>query len=333
MKNKSFFKLGITLLAGAIIMVSCEKDDDFMNPMQDSVLKTLTSIPLNADIIGYNDLIAGQTEYVGQVALAKSETHFFMQVTVDEHLIEDAAVYAGSIDNMPVNNAGNPTIGKFPYKYENEPVDQVVFAIPLDGLIQENGCIVDVVVHVALTNGETAWAKPGDEQKKVAFLVKANISHENYDWLWAGLHGDAIWPTCYWGKYFGYFEVDLNNFQSNTYALSYLWDHDNYNSNDIIGYAEVDYSEGSLNFTITSAFANRNVNKSYVYVGSIEEIENLSLLYGCPQYTLFPDKNETSSLFHYHSVYVGETNTSYADIDDIESTRWMFYIPKIKICL
>jgi hypothetical protein len=144
-----------------------------VNPKEEEAATTAaaTSTPL----IGGNDsceplaanLMAGQNMLAGNVIATNDATNLYVTFnTTNGWLMTGTQLYVGSMEGLPVNKAGNPQIGNFPYSMSFSPYStSYTYTIPLS-TFGTNQCIV-IAAHANVvqldtngneTNGQTAWS-------------------------------------------------------------------------------------------------------------------------------------------------------------------------------
>ena len=151
MKNIYFSCLMLLLLAGCT-EESIETDNEVLN-LRTSVVDCLEV-----------DLIAGQNEVAGTVSLAKvgNSVHVTYSTTNDWKITE-THLFVGDCGDMPVNNGGNPKVGKFPFKGSHNSVDEYTYIVSLAGLPECLCVAAHAVVENDVTNAnETAWGEGTD---------------------------------------------------------------------------------------------------------------------------------------------------------------------------
>lgn len=113
------------------------------------------------------ELFAGQTIHSGDINVTNTGTHLRIGIrTSGGWLLDLVHIYAG-LDPVPVNGAGNPAPGQFPYQTDYDPpVSRHIEMIPLSDLGAQCGDTLYVAVHADVvkldqhgnvTDSETAW--------------------------------------------------------------------------------------------------------------------------------------------------------------------------------
>jgi len=286
-------------------------------------------IPADATISGSYSLIAGQTQDVGRVVIAKNASNLYIKVQADDsYLIAETHIYVGPIDLLPVNKKGNPVIGHFPYSSETYPgMEYIVHEIPLDE-VNGAGCNADVAVHAVVTNeegtyNETAWGTGNEIQGKITFTLKAVVADP---WGYSQIVGTmgTLFEGCtsyLWGSY----TIDLSNFSETTYELMSI-----YNGTAQYGYMDVTLEDGVLRFAVNSL--GETVKVSYLFAGSDEELSSYAAS-GCPDYNMFPMINMEEAPQHIYDLIVGNATESDGEYTVYEkATRWTYYIQSVNVC-
>lgn len=106
------------------------------------------------------DLIAGQHYTIGTVDLV----HANNTLTVTYNIVDpnwtmvESHLYVGACGEQPMNNNGNPKVGRFPYKEVHENVSTYSYVIDATDLAT-TGCIAAhaVVVSADGLTSHTAW--------------------------------------------------------------------------------------------------------------------------------------------------------------------------------
>ncbi len=109
-------------------------------------------------------IYGGQTIDAGTLLVTNDETNLYVTYTSNDNWYFGALhLYVGDLNDLPVNNAGNPVNGSFPYTTDLQSAGQsYTFTIPLSSL---SGCYI-IAAHselVKIENGvvtqtETGWS-------------------------------------------------------------------------------------------------------------------------------------------------------------------------------
>lgn len=111
------------------------------------------------------DLIAGQNMNAGTVTVSNDETYIYVTYTTSNGwLLTQTHLYVGNCDLIPVNGAGNPIPGQFPYSSSHNYVTSYTYQVPVSAIAVGNcGCIAAHAVVVKLDaaghviNQQTGW--------------------------------------------------------------------------------------------------------------------------------------------------------------------------------
>jgi len=125
----------------------------------------------------YNGLFAGKSNYLRQISCGSISTQIVGSNLVvaiytsgfGDWVIKESHIAVGtSVNDFPMNNAGNPKVGNFPYAHQySTGVTVEVYSIPLSsihGWTSPNTpiCIAYHAIVVSPTQGqETAWGDCG----------------------------------------------------------------------------------------------------------------------------------------------------------------------------
>jgi hypothetical protein len=106
------------------------------------------------------DLIAGQNIFAGNVIVSNDNKNLYVTYQSEEGWkIKEIHLYAGTFENIPVNNHNVPVPGQFQIKESFDPVvGMVTYEIPLANLPECPHILAHAVV-VREEQEETAWGK------------------------------------------------------------------------------------------------------------------------------------------------------------------------------
>jgi len=147
------------------LIVSCSNDKDEVTDPQNFMIEIPGQIDDtglgNDDDLYNDDLIAGQFYDSGEVIVVQDGENLIITYTTDGAWQIDAThLYIGALEDLPLNGAGNPKIGNFPYQ-DTYPAGTtlVIYTVPAPA---EGECTV-IAAHAEVTNNdsglnETAWA-------------------------------------------------------------------------------------------------------------------------------------------------------------------------------
>lgn len=154
--NFGISKFGIMTMGLMLFLASCSKNDEVIQPVN-------SGSKANVKIIGETfstTLLAGQFTPVGTVSITDNGTSFTVkyEAYAGYSFSEIHFWYGASLDDMPVNNGGNPQIGLFDYNYPfNTPQEEFSFDVPYLSLDWECGEFF-AAAH-AVFGTETAWGQ------------------------------------------------------------------------------------------------------------------------------------------------------------------------------
>jgi len=111
--------------------------------------------------------LAGQSINVGTVTVWNDATNLYVAYQLDgNYQLKTTHMYVGSCSTIPVNGAGNPRIGLYPYQTTHADNTQLyVYVVPLSSLPSGCLCVSSHAEVVAYgTNGsqtfnQTGWAQ------------------------------------------------------------------------------------------------------------------------------------------------------------------------------
>jgi hypothetical protein len=339
----------LAVLVVGILFTSCEKDSLLSDPYSEGNLKalevnsTVDAIPAGACGFEVFDLVAGQDMVSGEVTIANTATDLYVKiVTFDDLLILDAHVYAGDIALLPVNKKGNPTIGKFPYKFESETgVGTVIFKIPLTQDMIDMGN-TNIFVHAALSNDETAWGYTEKEKENdVIIAIKSRITttEGNREYCVSeGLAENLIAPFCYWASRFAYTELDLSTFTEGSINLLSMID------NEALGKANLSYSGVNEQLSVEivpvqsppeQSIYPGGVWKTYIYVGTVDDLFDTYVIEeDCQFYEAFPYTELAYNTVHEFTIDINSSISGSSGEGKVfeTATRWTYYISGYEFC-
>lgn len=150
-----------------------EKSNSTLSPTaRTSVSTPTTPIETNCGESSFR-LLAGQTVNAGTVVVANSADHLTITVTTTGgwYLNQLHVAVGASLSDLPVNKAGNPVPGQYPYSYSFNTSDHdtvAVVTLNLSDLGLTTGSTVYVAVHTDvfqvdsnnfISRTETAWGE------------------------------------------------------------------------------------------------------------------------------------------------------------------------------
>lgn len=315
--------LAISIIA-ILFAISCSKEEQMeLTTVQQSnnVLKKATldppiftgdkddisevDWPVNGCGLQNFDLIGGQTIDMGSVsAIAVDETPdesggwylYIKYHAKDGCMLTETHLFVGDAKNDLPQNNGNPQIGHFPFSWEGEESEVVIFKIPVD----HYGCY-DIAAHavVSCTDGcqETAWAK-SDE---IVFSLKTLIDGVYY------ITGN---PDCgpdwegWCDRLFDYKFFDFETTEPQVYDLIDLY--------GCVSDKTIIIEKTGLNtFSFQLCHNDGEVERTRIFVGSEEDFDR----YGC-DYLSYP----------YTGKCENEVTISSLKSIEFDGNRWGWYI-------
>ncbi|MBL7728507.1 MAG: hypothetical protein JNM68_12510 [Dinghuibacter sp.] len=113
------------------------------------------------------NLIAGQHINAGNIEILQDEQFIYVTYnTTDGWVLAKTHLYVGGCAAIPVNGAGNPQPGRFPYKAAHSNVTSYTYAVPIAAIgIGNCGCIAahaevkKLNASGSVIQQETAWGE------------------------------------------------------------------------------------------------------------------------------------------------------------------------------
>jgi hypothetical protein len=316
-------KLGLKKLSFVIVLLmstfifSCN-DVGIMDVSESDIALKSTQIEKVADVIC--ELTAGQTINAGNVIYEKvGESLVVTYVAANGWTLSEIHLYVGPLADLPMNKKAIQ-IGHFPYSAENlDGAAEWSIKIPLSN---GDDCIIAahaVVYNAEMGKEETAWANctynpavavktrfvPDVEGELIKYAMTDGVSY--IDEFKGGV------KTTHWCDYLGYNiygDGDEYLLQSKHYADA----------------GKVVVSDDGENL-IVEVFADYEMIGSYLFIGTLEELEAISLgSDNCPNYGWFPFMDFTKSDTHIYEIpfaAVGMVNNF--SFESLGSNRWGWY--------
>ena len=155
MKNK-LIKLIVIVL---VFVVSACVETDVAPPVGDMSSTDSDSCEMSFE------LIAGQYHDAGDVVVTNDDEYIYVTFnTADGWVLNETHVFVGAPEDIPVNAAGNPQIGLFPYNNEHDSATTFTVTVPIDPDLE---CYA-VAAHASVSEldddgniigSETAWSE------------------------------------------------------------------------------------------------------------------------------------------------------------------------------
>ncbi len=170
MKTNNFLQLLIVAVFSSLVFISCSQEDLNFNTEQTNIVNGPLKVKSgNTEYCGTPltvDLLAGQTIVSGNVTVANDEENLYVTYsTQNGWLLSQIHLYVGANEGLPVNKAGNPTIGQFPYKVAFNPyVTTYTYTLPLSSFpdvmtIAAHAVVVKTDASGKVLQSETGWGK------------------------------------------------------------------------------------------------------------------------------------------------------------------------------
>ncbi len=141
---KNLFKSKLLLIVFTAVLISCENES--FNPDETSLDVTTDELARKfIDSTGNSfttNLMAGQHHNAGTVSVTKDAENLLVTYETNTDTsstknwtIKATHLYVGACDAIPTTKAGNPKIGRFPYKQDHDAgTTSYTYTIPLDTL-------------------------------------------------------------------------------------------------------------------------------------------------------------------------------------------------------
>jgi hypothetical protein len=253
--------------------------------MKKLLIAALAALSLNLYAADCKDLMAGQHINVGTVCYDVVGSDLKVTYTTTGNwFINETHLWVGtSLANMPQNGAGNPQIGRFPYKASNLSVQTYTFTIPTY-MLGLTSCpyafyaaahaVVQQKYGSTVVQTETAWGKGERMVSRGSWAMYSNVY---IDCPGGGGAGGSI--TCETAYALG--DKTLNSFLSTqrwgwqitfdgafgTYAIYAGAGQNNINNGTLVGYLTVvrvgDYV--NVSYDMLNGYG---LNETHLYVGS-----------------------------------------------------------------
>jgi hypothetical protein len=134
-------------------------------------------------------LMAGQTINTGTVTIWNDDTYVYVAYQMDgNYLLKKTHLYVGSCSSIPINGAGNPRIGLYPYYADHGTgVPLYVYVIPRASLPVGCLCVsahAEVVAYGSngsVTFTQTGWANGEQLNDGGSWAMKFNYCQQDCD--------------------------------------------------------------------------------------------------------------------------------------------------------
>ncbi|WMI69215.1 hypothetical protein [Mangrovimonas sp. YM274] len=190
MKKITITLSALLLLLGTSCQVESVNADDFESASKKPQTSSAPEAVVNPEEVSLGDLdtdnpcvsvnlIAGQHHVAGDVSVYNDGEHLFVIFSSNgQWTLGTTHLSLGNCEDdwVPLNGAGNPQIGQFPF---TEPISateyEVVYAISLESL-GDNYCFAAHAEVEGPTGGETAWAEGAQfDGNSWAMFVEASL--------------------------------------------------------------------------------------------------------------------------------------------------------------
>ena len=204
-------KKALFLFTVAVTLFACSKDAA-LSPAGERTAPTVQPVSTNTATVtttsstqgripvGYNlpsciletetPLMAGQSVNTGSVTVWNDDVNVYVSYyAAGNYRLKKTHLYIGSCSSIPVNNAGNPRIGQFPFQtsHGTTGVQEFVYTIPRSSL--PAGCLC-VAAHAEV----------------VAFNASGSVVFSETGWGF----GEEINDGGSWAMKFGYCQQDCD---------------------------------------------------------------------------------------------------------------------------
>ncbi|HYC39286.1 MAG TPA: hypothetical protein VEB63_02275 [Chitinophagaceae bacterium] len=161
----------LLLSALAVLFVSCQKENLDELAQRENQITPPPGYTIPACVTATETaLLGGQTTTVGTVLIWNDATNVYVSYMLSgNYRVRRTHLYVGACNAIPVNGAGNPRIGLYPYQTDHGTggTDIYTYTIPRNSLPGGSICVSAHAEVVAFTNGsmtfnETGWAQ-GDQ--------------------------------------------------------------------------------------------------------------------------------------------------------------------------
>jgi hypothetical protein len=163
-------KKALLLIAAPVLLIACNKEAEIISPDEQELVldNNVSSIPAGYSVpscvtIVETPILAGQTTNVGSVTVWNDAANLYVsyQMTGD-YKVRRTHMYAGACDAVPVNNAGNPRIGQYPYQADHGTAGVQIYTYTIPRSSLPSGCIC-VSAHAEVIGpnnfSETGWGQ------------------------------------------------------------------------------------------------------------------------------------------------------------------------------
>jgi hypothetical protein len=148
-----------------IILSACQKN---VNNIPEESISAVPSGYSNCGSATETAILAGQHTNVGSITVWNDEANVYVQYEASgNYMFKKTHLYVGACNAIPVNNAGNPKIGNFPFNnnHGTPGVSSFIRTIPLSILPEGCLCVAAHAEVVAYNSSggvifsETGWGE------------------------------------------------------------------------------------------------------------------------------------------------------------------------------
>ena len=184
----------------AIVAVSCQKEREEVKANAEEPFRILISNSISQALpAGYElpacvtatetPLLAGQTINGGSVTVWNDENNVYVAYqTTGNYLLKKTHLYLGSCSGIPVNNAGNPKIGNYPFKTDHGAgLGLYVYTISRSSLPEGCLCVsahAEIVAYGAggtVIFSQTAWGQGTQINNGGSWAMKFGYCQQDCD--------------------------------------------------------------------------------------------------------------------------------------------------------
>ncbi len=164
----------LVLLLSSISFLSCKKNQDLVTGQNDKATKGKDGKNITPNRLGdpgggcvatVTELTAGQFYNAGSVTVTNDADFIYVTyTTANNYVLTETHLFVGDCAAIPLNNAGSPVPGLFPYSAAHNNETSYTYKVPISAIEAGNcGCIAAHAVVVKLDAGgniidqQTAW--------------------------------------------------------------------------------------------------------------------------------------------------------------------------------
>jgi hypothetical protein len=151
------------ILTVGIVFNSCTKEEMIIPKKPNPVGVDKMSISNIGQTV---NLIAGQHINVGSIHVSNDNSNIFIKfTTTGEWYLQKTHLFVGKHSQLPLNRAGNPQIGQYPYQTQHSPiVQEFIYTLPIELFestvtISAHAEVVKMNSSNSIIQSETAWGQ------------------------------------------------------------------------------------------------------------------------------------------------------------------------------